>query len=75
MSILNAAHKKGMQVMSPHCLVAPGYVAPTEVTSPQRSYVAPTSELCRPNILIVSPQHINCVAPSSKLCRPIEVKH
>ena len=41
----------GCQVVSPHCLVAPGYVAPTEVTSPQhRSCVAPTSWLCRPNI-------------------------
>ena len=39
------------QFVSPHCLVAPGYVAPTEVTSPQhRSCVAPTSWLCRPNI-------------------------
>ena len=38
------------QVVSPHCLVAPGYVAPTEVTSPQhRSCVAPTSKLRRPN--------------------------
>ena len=40
----------GCQVVSPHCLVAPGYVAPTEVTSPQhRSCVAPTSKLRRPN--------------------------
>lgn len=31
--------------------------------------------LCRPNIGVVSPQHISCVAPSSKLCRPIEVKY
>ena len=40
----------GCQVVSPHCLVAPAYVAPTEVTSPQhRSCVAPTSKLRRPN--------------------------
>ena len=35
------------QVVSLHCLAAPGYVAPTEVTSPQhRSCVAPTSKSC-----------------------------
>ena len=49
----------GCQVVSPHCLVAPGYVAPTEVTSPQhRSCVAPTSWLCRPNIKVASPQRV-----------------
>ena len=42
------------QVVSPHCLVAPGYVAPTEVTSPQhRSCVAPTSKLRRPLHVLV----------------------
>ena len=52
-------HLKGCQVVSPHCLVAPGYVAPTEVTSPQhRSCVAPTSWLCRPNIKVASPQRV-----------------
>ena len=43
--------------MTPHCLVAPGHVAPTEVTSPQHiSCVAPSSKLCRPidNIWTIS---------------------
>ena len=46
-----------MEVVSPNCLVAPGYVA--------------QPKLRRPNIGVVSPQHISCVAPTSKLCRPI----
>ena len=38
-----------------------------------RSYVAPTSELCRPNIVVVSPQHQSCVAQTRNFAYQVKV--
>ena len=47
-----------------------GCVAPRH---PNRSYVPPTSELCRPNIVVVSLQHQSCDAQTRNFAYQVKV--
>ena len=54
-----------------------GCVAPLPCCSrlrhPNRSYVPPTSELCRPNIVVVSLQHQSCDAQTRNFAYQVKV--